>query len=146
MPFNDATVLEALAAHYRAATPPTGETIRLVSAYPIESIGAFPAIIIYTGDDSVAYGAANRSITLRVQAVLHLPLVEYERSYKRIAAFRAWMRDSLLDGVLLDSTDGVAQASVVSTSVDTTDVADAPYITIAAAIEIANVEAIAPSA
>jgi hypothetical protein len=146
MAFSDSAIVEAIAAHLRAKTPPTGETLRFVSAYPVESLGAVPAVVLYEGSDAVAYGAGNRSITLTVNAILYLPLVEYERSYKRIATFRAWMRDSLLDGVLLDSTDGVAQASVVSTSVDTTDVADAPYITIAAAIEIANVEAIAPSA
>ncbi len=143
---NDATVLNAIATHYRNATPPTGETIRFVSAYPVESIPASPAIILFEGSDSIAYGASNRTTTIQVQAILYLPLVEYARQYARIATLRAWMRDSLLDGVLLDGTDGVGQASVVSTTTDSSDYADAPMITITANIEIIGVEAIAPTA
>jgi hypothetical protein len=143
---NDAVVLDALAAHYRAATPPTGETIRFVSAYPVEAIPASPAIILFEGSDSVSYGAASRNTTIQVQAILYLPLVEYARQYARTATLRAWMRDSLLDGVLLDGTDGVGQASVVSTTTDTSDYGDAPFITITANIEITGVEAIAPTA
>ena len=146
MPFSDSAIVEAIAAHLRAKTPPTGETLRFVSAYPVESLGAVPAVVLYEGSDAVAYGAGNRSITLTVNAILYLPLVEYARSYKRIALWRTWMRDTLLDAVLLNSTDGVAQASVTSTSTDTSDFSDAPVITITATIEIASVEAIAPSA
>lgn len=146
MAFSDSAIVEAIAAHLRAKTPPTGETLRFVSAYPVESLGAVPAVVLYEGSDAVAYGAGNRSITLTVNAILYLPLVEYARSYKRIALWRTWMRDTLLDAVLLNSTDGVAQASVTSTSTDTSDFSDAPMITITATIEIASVEAIAPSA
>ena len=146
MAFSDSAIVEAIAAHLRAKTPPTGETLRFVSAYPVESLGAVPAVVLYEGSDAVAYGAGNRSITLTVNAILYLPLVEYARSYKRIALWRTWMRDTLLDAVLLNSTDGVAQASVTSTSTDTSDFSDAPVITITATIEIASVEAIAPSA
>jgi hypothetical protein len=146
MAFSDSAILEAIAAHYDAKTPPTGETLRFVSAYPVESLGAVPAVVLYEGSDAVAYGAGNRSITLTVNAVLYLPLVEYARSYKRISVWREWMRDSLLDAVLLNSTNGVAQASIASTSTDTSDFSDAPVITITATIEIAGVEAIAPSA
>lgn len=143
---NDATVIAALGAHLRAATPPSGETIRVVYDYPPESLGAVPAIVIYPGSDSIAYGAANRRTTLQLQAVLYLPLVEYARSYARIATLRAWMRDSLLDGVLLNGTSGVSQASVTGTVVDSTDYADAPFISLSANIEIVGVEIIAPSA
>jgi hypothetical protein len=143
---NDAVVLNALAAHFRAATPPTGETIRFVSAYPVESIPASPAIILFEGSDTIAYGASNRTTTIQVQAILFLPLVEYARQYARISTLRAWMRDSLLDGVLLDGTDGVGQASVVSTTTDTSDYGDAPFVQITATIEIIGVEAIAPTA
>jgi hypothetical protein len=143
---NDAVVLNALAAHFRAATPPTGETIRFVSAYPVESIPASPAIILFEGSDTIAYGASNRTTTIQVQAILFLPLVEYARQYARIATLRAWMRDALLDGVLLDGTNGVGQASVVSTTTDTSDYGDAPFVQITASIEIIGVEAIAPTA
>ncbi|NBW14224.1 MAG: hypothetical protein EBR82_40120 [Caulobacteraceae bacterium] len=143
---NDAVVLDALAAHYRAATPPTGETIRFVSAYPVEAIPATPAIVLFEGSDSITYGAASRNTTIQVQAILYLPALEYARQYARISTLRAWMRDSLLDGVLLDGTSGVGQASVVSTTTDSSDYGEAPFITVTANIEITGVEAIAPTA
>ena len=146
MAFDDSTIIAALGAHLRASTPPTGETIRIVYDYPPESLGASPAIVIYEGGDAIAYGAANRRTTLQLQAVLYLPLVEYARSYARVATLRAFMRDSLLDAVLLDTTSGVSQASVTSTSVDTTDYADAPFISVTANIEVVGVEVISPSA
>lgn len=143
---NDAVVLDALAAHYRAATPPTGETIRFVSAYPVEAIPATPAIVLFEGSDTITYGAASRNTTIQVQAILYLPALEYARQYARISTLRAWMRDSLLDGVLLDGTSGVGQASVVSTTTDSSDYGEAPFITVTANIEITGVEAIAPTA
>ena len=143
---NDATVIAALGAHIRNATPPTGETIRVVYDYPPESLGAVPAVVIYPGSESVAYGAANRRTSLQLSAVLYVPLVEYARSYARIATLRAWMRDLLLDGVLLDGANGVSQASVTGTVVDTTDYGDAPFIALTANIEVVGVEIIAPSA
>ena len=146
MAFDDATILEALAAHIKAATPPTGETLKQSFAYPPDGMGATPAVVLYPGGDSIAYGASNRQTNLSVNATLYLPLVEYARQYARIATLRAWMRDSLLDGVLLDGTDGVGQASVVSTTTDTSDYGDAPFVQITATIEIIGVEAIAPTA
>lgn len=146
MAFSDSTIIAALGAHLRASTPPASETIRVVYDYPPESLGASPAIVIYEGGDAIAYGAANRRTTLQLQAVLYLPLVEYARSYARVATLRAFMRDALLDAVLLDTTSGVSQASVTSTSVDTTDYADAPFISVTANIEVVGVEVISPSA
>ncbi len=146
MAFSDSAIIAALGAHLRAATPPTGETIRVVYDYPPESLGAVPAVVIYEGSDSIAYGAANRRVTLQLTAVLYLPLVEYARSYARVATLRAWMRDSLIDAVLLNGASGVSQASVTSTSVDTTEYGDAPFIAITANIEVVGVEIIAPSA
>jgi hypothetical protein len=143
---NDATVIAALGTHIRNTTPPTGETIRVVYDYPPESLGAVPAVVVYPGSDSVAYGAANRRTTLQLNAVLYLPLVEYARSYARIATLRAWMRDLLLDAVLLNGTSGVSQASVTSTVVDSTDYGDAPFISVSANIEVVGIEVIAPSA
>jgi hypothetical protein len=60
--------------------------------------------------------------------------------------WRTWLRDSLIDGVTLDGTDAVAQASVTSTSIGTDKWADSDYLTITATVEIAAVEAIATSA
>lgn len=146
MAFEDSTVIAALADHLATKAAPSGETIRKVYPYPPESLGAVPAIVVYEGSDSIAYGAANRRVTLQLTAVLYLPLVEYARSYARVATLRAWMRDSLIDAVLLNSASGVSQASVTSTTVDTTEYADSPYIAVTANIEVVGVEIIAPSA
>jgi hypothetical protein len=56
------------------------------------------------------------------------------------------MRDLLLDGVLLDGANGVSQASVTGTIVETTDYGDAPFIALTANVEVVGVEVIAPSA
>jgi hypothetical protein len=142
----DYAVLSALATHFRNATPPTGETLRLVAAFPPESLGATPALVLYEGSDTVSYGASSRTTTLNITAVLHLPLVEFARSYERISKWRTWLRDSLIDGVLLENTAGVGQASIVGTSTDTTDYGDAPMLTITGTIEVVGVEAISASA
>lgn len=146
MAFDDATILEALAAHIKAATPPSGETLKAAFAYPPDGMGATPAVVLYPGSDSITYGAANRQTSLSVTATLYLPLVEYARNYARTAKWRAFMRDVLLDGVQLNGTSGVSQASVVSTNVDSSEYGDASFIIVNANIQIIGVEVIAPSA
>lgn len=146
MSFSDTVILDAIASHLRARTAPTGETIKAVFAYPPDGIATSPIITLYPQGDSIRYGAANRQVTLTVEAVLYLPQVEYSRQLARVAAFRTWMRDAFLDGVLLDSADGVSQASVTSTSIGSSEYGDAPWITVSATIEVTGVEAIAPSA
>ena len=91
MAFDDATILEALAAHIKAATPPAGETLKQSFAYPPDGMGATPAVVLYPGGDSIAYGASNRQTNLSVTATLYLPLVEYARNYARTAK---WLRRS----------------------------------------------------
>lgn len=144
---DDVTVLEALADHVRGKTPPQGRVVKQVFAYPVESIsGALPAVVLYSGSDSVEYGASNRRTTLTVKLALYLPLVEYAAQYKILNTWRAWVRDLLIDGVTLNSTSGVAQASVTSTDINSTEYADAPVIEVSANVEIVGVEAISTSA
>jgi hypothetical protein len=68
------------------------------------------------------------------------------RKYADLMTWRTWLRDSLIDGVTLDGTDAVAQASVTSTNIGTDTWADQDYLTITATIEVASVEAISTSA
>ena len=56
------------------------------------------------------------------------------------------MRDVLLDGVQLNGTNGVSQASVVSTNVDSSEYGVSSFIIVTANIQIIGVEVIAPSA
>ena len=147
MSFNDATIISGLAAHLTAQTPPTGYTLRSVHAYPPDNLAVVPACVIIPGDDSVSYGASNRQVVLSFNATVYLqPQADLGRKYADLMAWRTWLRDCLLNGVTLDGTDAVAQASVVSTSMGTDVWADSEYLTITAAIEVTGVEAINASA
>lgn len=147
MSFSDATIIAGLATHLRNQTPPSGYTLRAVHAYPPDNLPVVPAAVIIPGDDSIAYGAANRQVTLTLSATIYIqPQADLARKYADLNAWRTWLRDSLIDGVTLDGTDAVAQASVTSTSLGTDTWADQDYLTISASIEVTGVEAINASA
>lgn len=147
MSFNDATVIAGLAAHLTAKTPPNGYTLRQVYAYPPDNLAVVPAIVIVPGEDKVEYGAANRQVVLTLTAILYLqPQADLARKYADLMVWRTWLRDSLIDGVTLDGTDAVAQASVTSTTMGTDTWADQEYLTISASIDVSGVEAISASA
>ncbi len=147
MSFNDVTIINALAAHLTAATPPTGYTLRQVHAYPPDNLAVVPAVVIIPADDSINYGAANRQITLNLTATVYLqPQADLARKYADLMAWRTWLRDSLIDGVTLNGTDAVAQASVTGTSIGNDQWADQDYLTVTATIEVSAVEPISTSA
>ncbi len=147
MSFNDVTIINALAAHLRAATPPTGYTLRQVHAYPPDNLAVVPAAVIVPAEDSVTYGAANRKVTLNLAVTVYLqPQADMARKYQDLMAWRTWLRDSLIDGVTLDGTDAVAQASVTGTSIGNDQWADSDFLTVTATVEISSVEAINVSA
>jgi len=144
---NDATIIAGLAAHISAATPPTGYALRRVHTYPPDSLAVLPACVIVPGDDSVTYGAAVRTVTLTLNATMYiLPLADTARKYADLMVWRTWLRDILIDGVTLDGTSSVAQASVTSTAIGTDTYAEQDLLTISATIEVSVVEAIATSA
>ena len=147
MSFNDATVIAGLAAHLTAATPPTGYALRAVHAYPPDNLPVVPACVIVPGDDTIGYGASNRQVVLTLNATIYIqPQADLGRKYADLMVWRTWLRDSLINGVTLDGTDAVAQASVVSTSLGTDTWADSDFLTISASVEVSSVEAIATSA
>ena len=144
---NDATILAGLAAHLTAATPPTGYTLRQVHTFPPDNLAVVPAIVLIPGDDSISYGASNRQVVLTINATVYIqPQADLGRKYADLMAWRTWLRDSLIDGVTLDGTATVAQASVTSTAIGTDTWADQDYLTISATVEVAVVEAINTSA
>ena len=147
MSFNDATVIAGLAAHLTAATPPTGYALRAVHSYPPDNLPVVPACVIVPGDDTIGYGASNRQVVLTLNATIYIqPQADLGRKYADLMVWRTWLRDSLINGVTLDGTDAVAQASVVSTSIGTDTWADSDFLTISASVEVSSVEAIATSA
>jgi hypothetical protein len=144
---NDATILAGLAAHLTAATPPTGYTLRQVHTFPPDNLAVVPAVVLIPGDDSISYGASNRQVVLTINATVYIqPQADLGRKYADLMAWRTWLRDSLIDGVTLDGTSTVAQASVTSTGIGTDTWADQDYLTISATVEVAVVEAINTSA
>jgi len=144
---NDATILTGLAAHLTAKTPPTGYTLRQVHTFPPDNLAVVPAVVLIPGDDSISYGASNRQVVLTINATVYIqPQADLGRKYADLMAWRTWLRDSLIDGVTLDGTDAVAQASVTSTAIGTDTWADQDYLTISATVEVAVVEAINTSA
>jgi len=144
---NDATILAGLAAHLTNATPPTGYTLRQVHTYPPDNLPVVPACVLIPGEDTISYGAANRQVVLTINATVYIqPQADLGRKYADLMAWRSWLRDSLIDGVTLDGTSSVAQASVTSTSIGTDTWADQDFLTISATVEVAVVEAISTSA
>jgi hypothetical protein len=144
---NDATILAGLAAHLTASTPPTGYTLRQVHTFPPDNLAVVPACVLIPGDDSISYGASNRQVVLTINATVYIqPQADLGRKYADLMAWRTWLRDSLIDGVTLDGTSTVAQASVTSTAIGTDTWADQDYLTISATVEVAVVEAINTSA
>lgn len=147
MSFNDVTIINALAAHLRAATPPTGYALRNVYAYPPDNLAVVPAAVIVPADDSVSYGAANRQVTLNLAVTVYLqPQADLGRKYQDLMAWRTWLRDSLIDAVTLNNTDAVAQASVTGTSIGNDQWGEMDYLTVTATVEVTSVESISTSA
>ena len=147
MSFNDAPIIAGLATHLRGKSAPTGYTLRQVHAYPPDNLAVVPACVIVPGDDTINYGASNRQVVLTLNATVYIqPQADLGRKYQDLMVWRTWLRDSLIDGVTLNGTDAVAQASVTSTSIGTDTWADQDFLTISATIEVASVEAIATSA
>jgi hypothetical protein len=144
---NDATILAGLAAHLTAATPPNGYTLRQVHTFPPDNLAVVPAVVLIPGDDTISYGASNRQVVLTINATVYIqPQADLGRKYADLMAWRTWLRDSLIDGVTLDGTSTVAQASVTSTAIGTDTWAEQDYLTISATVEVAVVEAINTSA
>jgi hypothetical protein len=144
---NDATILAGLANHLKQLTAPSGYTLRQVHTFPPDNLAVVPAIVLIPGDDTISYGASNRQVVLTINATVYItPQADLGRKYADLMAWRTWLRDSLIDGVTLDGTASVAQASVTSTNIGTDTWADSDYLTISATVEVAVVEAISTSA
>ena len=147
MSFADKTVIEAVQDHLENKSLPVGYALRKVHAYPPDNIAVAPAAVIIPGDDTIAYGASNRQITLTLNVTIYvLPQADLARKYEDLMTWRTWLRDAFIDGVTLDDASGVAQASVTSTNIGTDTWGDVDFLTITATVEVSSVEAIATSA
>jgi hypothetical protein len=141
----DIAIHQALAARIEAVAPPTGYTLRRCYATPPDSIQA-PCVVLMPGADTISYGAANRTTTLTINAVLYLTdQVDTARRYEQLLTWRAWMRDVVLGDTTLGS-NLVAQASVDSTDIGNDNYGDQTYITITSLVSVAVLEMVNVSA
>jgi hypothetical protein len=137
----DNDILDALAAHIDALTPPAGLTLRQVYTTPPSTLAVTPSLVLMPSDDSVTYGSGNRTVTLTVNATLYLQPTTAATLWSDIYAWRAWMRGLVTGSVRLDGT--AAQAVVSSTSIGTDQWSDIDFATVTAAITVTVFEAVA---
>jgi len=139
---NDLDILDAMAAHLEALTPPTGYAVRNVYATPPDAIAVVPSIVLLPGSDSISYGAGNRTTTLTVSVVAYLqPAGGFERKYRDLFEFRSWLRDSFRTGLTLSGAS--VQVSVTGTALGTDTWADQDYLTCTATTEVTVAEIVA---
>lgn len=137
----DLDILDALATHIDALTPPANLTLRQVYTTPPSTLAVTPSLVLMPADDSIAYGSANRTVTLTVNATLYLQPTTAATVWHDIYAWRAWMRGLVAGSVTLDGTS--AQAVVSSTSIGTDQWSDIDYATVTAVITVTVFEAVA---
>lgn len=138
----DLTILDALAAHLTALTPPAGYSIRNVYATPPEGLPVVPAIVFFPGDDSVTIGNGNRVTVLQVAVRIYLlPIPRMDEKYRDLYTFRAWVRTAF-DGAVTVSGNA-AQVAVTSTTLGTDTYADQEYLTVEAAAEVTVFDTVA---
>lgn len=142
MPMSDLAIHQALATRLTALTQPTGlrgGTIRAAYAVPPDTLGAVPAAVVMPGTDSIEYGAASRRTVLTCTVTIYLPFQpESERRYLDLLVWRTWLRNAYDGTVLLGGE--AAQASVTSTSIGNATWGDQQYVTIAADVDVVNLE------
>ena len=138
---NDASILDAMATHLIALTPPSGYAVRKVHAMPPENLGVVPAIVLLPAGDSVSVGSGNKTTVLTVNIVAYLQQVGgMGRKYRDLHTFRAWLRSSFDQGLTLDG-DAVMIA-ITQTALGTDQWAEQDYITCTATAEVTAYEPI----
>jgi len=142
MPMSDLAIHQALATRLTVATPPTGTAggaIRAAYAVPPDTLGALPVAVVMPGADSIEYGAASRRTVLTCTVTIYLSLQpDSERRYTDLLLWRTWLRNAYDGTVLLGGE--AAQASVTSTSIGNATWGDQTYISIAADVDVVNLE------
>jgi hypothetical protein len=139
---DDLDIHKALANRLTAISAPTGRAgggIRAAYPVPPDTLGALPVAVVMPGPDSIEYGAASRRTVLTCTVTIYLSLQpDSERRYTDLLLWRTWLRNAYDGTVLLGGE--AAQASVTSTSIGNATWGDQTYITIAADVDVVNLE------
>ena len=142
---NDLAVANALAERLRTWGEPAEEQA-LGTVYPVppDSIGTWPAIIVYPDADTITYGAATRITTLSFRIRVYLrPNADLPRRLTTLLRWRSHLREAF-DGNA--SLGGLVDAvSVIQTSLGDEDYAGEPFVYAEAVVEAVRVEIITVS-
>lgn len=139
---NDVAIAQALAARGTAVAGPAGyAAFRTAHAFPPDSLGATPALVVIPGNDTVEVGGQTRRTTVTFTVRLYLDTIaDMPRRYQALAAYRSWVRDLYNGSVTLGGQ--VDQAGVTSTSTSTDEVGGIEYLTVDATVECVKQEAV----
>jgi hypothetical protein len=142
---NDLAVANALAERLRTWGEPAEEQA-LGTVYPVppDSIGTWPAIIVYPDADTITYGAATRITTLSFRIRVYLrPNADLPRRLTTLLRWRSHLREAF-DGNA--SLGGLVDAvNVIQTSLGDEDYAGEPFVYAEAVVEAVRVEIITVS-
>jgi hypothetical protein len=143
---DDVQVSKALADRALDVNPPTGyPAFRTAHAFPPESFGATPALVVIPGSDSIEVGGQTRRTTVTYTVRLYLDTIaDMARRYEALAAYRTWVRDLYNGAVTLGGL--VDQAGVTATQTSTDEVGGIEYLVVDATVECVKQEAVAYTA
>lgn len=139
---NDLAVANAMADRLRAWGEPAEEqALGTVYAVPPDSIGTWPAIIIYPDADTITYGAAARITTLVFRIRVYLrPNADLPRRLTTLLRWRSHLREAF-DGNA--SLGGLVDAvTVTETRLGDEEYAGEPLVYAEAVVEAVRAEVI----
>lgn len=139
---DDAAIATALAARGTAVTPPSGyAAIRVAHAFPVESLSATPALVVFSGTDQIEYGGQTRRTVLTNAVRVYLePIADIKRRSQALAAYRTWGRNLYNGSVTLGGL--VDMTSVTGTTIGTETIGGVDYMVVELTVETTKQEAL----
>ena len=139
---NDAAIAQELATRATAVTPPAGyAAIRTGHAFPMESLGATPALVVFAGSDQIEYGGQTRRTVLTHTVRIYLDTIaDIKRRSQALAAYRTWGRNLYNGTVTLGGL--VDMTSVTATATGTETIGGVDYMVVELTVETTKQEAL----
>jgi hypothetical protein len=139
---DDAAIATALAARATAVNAPSGyAAIRTAHAFPTDSLGATPAVVVFSGTDQIEYGGQTRRTVLTHAVRVYLDTIaDIKRRSLALAAYRAWGRNLYNGTVTLGGL--VDMTSVTSTTIGTETLGGVDYMVVELTVETTKQEAL----
>ena len=139
---DDAAVAQELATRSLAVNPPNGyQRIRTAHAFPVEAIGATPAVVVFSGPDQIEYGGQTRRTVLTHTVRVYLDTIaDIKRRSLALAAYRAWGRNLYNGAVTLGGL--VDMTSVTATTIGTETLGGVDYLVVELTVDTTKQEAL----